>query len=71
MSFRPAEFRVNELPILHHKTNVSEIMWNANLMQEVNFIDVFLARHISTQWLSRPPLNHKLGAENHMLQLKI
>ena len=27
---------------LHHK-----IIWNANLMQQGNFIDVFLARHIS------------------------
>jgi len=24
-----------------------EIMWNANLMQLGNFIDVFLARHVS------------------------
>ena len=24
-----------------------EIMWNANLMQKGNFIDVFLARHVS------------------------
>ena len=24
-----------------------EIQWNANLMQQGNFIDVFLARHIS------------------------
>jgi len=24
-----------------------EIMWNANLMQQGNFIDVFLARHVS------------------------
>jgi len=23
-----------------------EIMWNANLMQQGNFIDVFLARHV-------------------------
>ena len=23
-----------------------EIMWNASLMQQVNFIDVFLARHV-------------------------
>jgi len=23
------------------------IMWNANLMQQGNFIDVFLARHVS------------------------
>jgi len=26
---------------------VSEIMWNANLMQQGNFIDKFLARHVS------------------------
>jgi len=24
-----------------------EIMWNANLMQHGNFIDIFLARHVS------------------------
>ena len=24
-----------------------EIMWNANLMQQGNFIDMFLARHVS------------------------
>jgi hypothetical protein len=24
-----------------------EIMWNANVMQQGNFIDVFLARHVS------------------------
>jgi len=24
-----------------------EIMWNANLMQQRNFIDIFLARHVS------------------------
>jgi len=24
-----------------------ETMWNANLMQQGNFIDVFLARHVS------------------------
>jgi len=24
-----------------------EIMWNANLMQQGNFIDIFLARHVS------------------------
>jgi len=24
-----------------------EIMWNANLMQQGKFIDVFLARHVS------------------------
>ena len=23
-----------------------EIMWNANLMQQGNFIDIFLARHV-------------------------
>jgi len=55
-------------------------------MQQVNFIDVFLARHVSgkygrtapsapytrpTQRLSRPPPTQKLGAENHMLQLNI
>ena len=29
-------------------TNIPlEIIWNANLMQEGNFIDVFLARHVS------------------------
>jgi len=26
---------------------VDEIMWNANLMQQGNFIDIFLARHVS------------------------
>jgi len=25
----------------------NEIMWNANFMQQGNFIDVFLARHVS------------------------
>jgi len=24
-----------------------EIMWNANLMQQGSFIDIFLARHVS------------------------
>ena len=24
-----------------------EIMWNANLMKQGNFIDIFLARHVS------------------------
>jgi len=53
-------------------------MWNANLMHQGNFIDVFLALHVSgavlraaVQRLSRPPSIHKLGAENHMLQLNI
>ena len=62
-------------------------MWNASLMQQGNFIDIFLARHVSgtyaahtapsaphtrpTQRLSRPPPIRKLGAENHMLQLNI
>jgi len=42
-----------------------------------NFIDVFLARHVSgaytrpTQRFSRPPPIQKLGAENHMLRLNI
>jgi len=27
--------------------NVYEMKWNANLMQLGNFIDVFLARHVS------------------------
>ena len=49
-------------------------------MQHGNFIDVFLARHVSgtvapytrpTQRLSRPPSIHKFGAENHMKQLNI
>ena len=55
-------------------------------MQQGNFINVFLARHVSgtygrtapsaphtrpTQRLSRKPPIQKLGAENHMLQLKI
>jgi len=63
-------------------------------MQQGNFINVFLARHVSgtyaqrqehwtlrtapsapytqpTQRLSRPSSIQKLGAENHMLQLKI
>jgi len=48
-------------------------------MQLGNFIDVFLARHVSgtyahhqePQRLSRPPPIHKLGAENRMLQLNI
>jgi len=26
---------------------LNEIMWNANLMQQGNFIEVFLARHVS------------------------
>jgi len=26
---------------------LNEIMWNANLMQQGNFIDIFLARHVS------------------------
>jgi len=26
---------------------VNEIMWNANLMQQADFIDMFLARHVS------------------------
>ena len=25
---------------------INEKMWNANLMQQVNFIDIFLARHV-------------------------
>ena len=53
-------------------------------MQQGNFIDVFLARHIlgiyahyqephtrPKQRLSRPPPIQKLGAENHLLQLNI
>jgi len=47
-------------------------------MQQGNFIDIFLARHVSgapytrpKQRLLRPPPNQKLGAENHMLQLNI
>jgi len=32
---------------LLRNTNLQEILWNANLMQEGNFIDVFLARHVS------------------------
>jgi len=56
-------------------------------MQQGDFINVFLARHVSgtnawhtapsaphtrpTQWLSRPPHIQKLGAENRMLELKI
>ena len=31
-----------------------EIIWNANLMQEGNFIDVFLARHVSGTYAHRP-----------------
>jgi len=35
----------------HFKTNltslINEVKWNANLMQQGNFIDVFLARHVS------------------------
>ena len=27
-----------------------EIMWNANLMQQGNFIDIFLARHVSGKY---------------------
>jgi len=26
---------------------ILEIMWNANLMQQDNFIDIFLPRHVS------------------------
>ena len=55
-----------------------EIMWNANLMQQGNFIDVYLAHSTirtvntrPTQRLSRPPPIQKLGAENHTLQLNI
>ena len=35
--------------IIKFKSNISiiEIIWNANLMQQVYFIDVFLARHVS------------------------
>jgi hypothetical protein len=29
------------------KERKKEIMWNANLMQQGNFIDIFLARHVS------------------------
>jgi len=32
-------------PVRHKKR--SGIIWNTNLMQQVNFIDIFLARHIS------------------------
>jgi len=27
-----------------------ELMWNANLMQQGNFIDIFLARHVSSTY---------------------
>jgi hypothetical protein len=27
-----------------------EIMWNANLMQQGNFIDIFLPRHVSAKY---------------------
>ena len=38
-----------------------EIMWNANLMQQANFTDVFLARHVSgTQW-------HQVGISLYLL----
>jgi len=46
-------------------------------MQLGNFIDKFLARHVSgthahhQEQLSRPPRIQKLGAENHTLQLNI
>jgi len=42
-------------------------------MQQGSFIDVFLALHVSGTYtrLSRPLPIHKLGAENHMLQLNI
>jgi len=32
---------------LRYDTIPDEIKWNANLMQLGNFIDVFLARHVS------------------------
>jgi len=51
-------------------------------MQEGNYINVFLARHVRrtatsaphtrpTQRLSRPPPIQKHGTENHMLELNI
>jgi len=57
-------------------------MWNANLMQQGNFIDIFLAQHVSgtyvhvpytrpTQQLATPPPVQKFGAQNHMLQLNM
>ena len=57
-----------------------EITWNASLMQQGNFIDVFLARHVSgvcmvytqpTQRFSRPPPIHRVGTEKRLLQLNI
>ena len=30
---------------------IFEIIWNANLMQQGNFIDVFLARHVSGTYI--------------------
>ena len=32
---------------IHVKKSVGEIMWNAKLMQQGNFIDIFLARRVS------------------------
>ena len=29
------------------QSSILEIMWNANFMQLGNFIDIFLARHVS------------------------
>ena len=58
-----------------------EITWIANLMQQGNFIDVFLAgvsRHnlhrthdLCSGSQDHHPSKKKLGAENHMLQLNI
>ena len=51
-----------------------EIMWNANLMQQGNFVDSTAPSAPytrPTQRLSRPPLIQKLGVENHMLQPNI
>ena len=32
---------------MFQKVIAHEIMWNANLMTQGNFIDIFLARHVS------------------------
>jgi len=65
--FKNANIQSGYLRVVPH-----EIMWNANLMQQGNFIDMCATVPSApytrpTQQLSRPPLIHKLGAENRML----
>jgi len=37
----------SSLKFLNHLKQIQEMKWNANLMQLGNFIDIFLARHVS------------------------